>query len=124
MDTNIFLLVWDCYGLEACVDVTDQMQRGNNFEKEKIWDLLKDPDNEPQNDAVKEINKIFFTMSMRARYNPQRHYEIYSIHTQKDITQEDLVGMFDHDPQGTAELIRERGIKLYSDRATKERVIT
>jgi len=124
MDTNVFILSWDCYGLEACVDVTDKVQRGNDFEREKIWDLLKDPDNEPRNDAVKEINKIFFTMSMRARYNPQRHYEIYSIHTNPDITERDLASMFDNAYQGSADLIRERGTTLYSDRSTTERVIT
>ena len=124
MDTNIFILVWDCYGLEACVEITDKVRRGNDFEREKIFDLLKDPDKEPHNAAVKEINQIFFAMSMRARYNPQRHYEIYSIHTSADISKEDLASMFDNDPQGTADLIRERGTKLYSDRSTKERVIT
>ena len=124
MDTNVFILSWDCYGLEACVDVTDKVQRGNDFEREKIFDLLKDPDKEPHNAAVKEINQIFFAMTMRARYNPQRNYEIYSIHTNADITKEDLAGMFENDPQGTADLIRERGTKLYSDRSTKERVIT
>jgi len=57
MDTNVFILSWDCYGLEACVDVTDQVQRGNDFEREKIWELLKDRDNEPRNDAGKENKK-------------------------------------------------------------------
>ena len=124
MDTNVFMLAWDCYGLESCIDITDKVQRGNDFEREKIFDLIKDPDKEPHNAAVSEINKLFFGLSMRARYNPQRNYEIYSIHTTADITADDLRKMFEDNPQGTADLIRERGVKLYSDRNTKERVIT
>ena len=124
MSDNIFILAWDCYGLEACVDVTEHIERGNNFEKEKIFDLIKDPDAQPHNKHVAEVNRIYFQLSMRARFNPQRNYEIYSVHTTADITAKDLKRMFEDDPQGTAELIRERGTKLYSDRQTSKRVIS
>mgnify|MGYP003350648568 CR=1 FL=1 len=42
----------------------------------------------------------------------------------KTITAEDLKRMFEDNPQGTADLIRERGTKLYSDRQTSKRVIS
>ena len=118
-----FILSWDCYGLEACVDVTEHVERGNNFEKEKIFDLIKDPDAEPHNEHVAAVNRIYFYLSMRARSNPQRNYEIYSIHTTPDITAKDLKQMFKDDPQGTAELIRDRGTQLFSNRETSKRVI-
>lgn len=124
MSDNIFILSWDCYGLEACVDVTEHIDQGNNFEKEKIFDLIKDPDARPHNKHVAEVNRIYFQLSMRARFNPQRNYEIYSVHTTADITAKDLKCMFEDNPQGTAELIRERGTKLYSDRQTSKRVIS
>jgi hypothetical protein len=123
MSTNIFLLSWDCYGLEACVDITDHVNRGNAFEKEKIFDLIKDPNSQPHNRAVAELNKMYSHMALRAQFNPQRNYEIYVIHTNEDITKADLVDMFETNPQGTADLIRERGTKLYSDRQTSKRVI-
>ena len=124
MSDNIFILSWDCYGLEACVDVTEHIDQGNNFEKEKIFDLIKDPDAQPHNKHVAEVNRIYFQLSMRARFNPQRNYEIYSVHTTADITAKDLKRMFEDNPQGTAELIRERGTQLLSNRETSKRVIS
>ncbi len=124
MSDNIFILSWDCYGLEACIDITDQVIRGNQFEKEKIFELIKDPDAEPHNQAVAEINKTYGYLLMRAQVNPQRNYEIYSVHTTADITAGDLKQMFEDNPQRMAELIRDRGTQLYSNRETSERVIS
>jgi hypothetical protein len=55
-------------------------------------------------------------MVLRARFNPQRHYEVYSIAADNGITDEDIRGMFDADPQCAADIIRERGNKIFSDR--------
>ena len=62
-------------------------------------------------------------MILRARYNPQRHYEIYTVNVDYTITAMDIAEMFDSDPQGTVDLIRDRGHKLYSDRTTTKQVI-
>jgi len=53
---------------------------------------------------------------LRARYNTQRHYEIYAIGVDASLDREQLVEMFDQDPQSAADLIRARGQQLYSDR--------
>jgi len=58
-------------------------------------------------------------MTLRARANTQRHYEIYSIQTVDDIDRSTLERLFEDDPQAAAELIRDRGTKLYSDRIAK-----
>ena len=58
-------------------------------------------------------------MTLRARANTQRHYEIYGIQTVEDIDKSTLERLFEDDPQAAAELIRERGTKLYSDRIAK-----
>jgi hypothetical protein len=39
------------------------------------------------------------------------------------ITQEDIVAMFRTDPQYAADLIRERGEKIYSDRRSQKDAI-
>lgn len=62
-------------------------------------------------------------MILRARFNPQRHYEIYTVNVDYTITATDMADMFDSDPQGTVDLIRKRGHQLYSDRATTKQVI-
>jgi len=106
-------------GLEAVVDVTENIARGNEFEREKIWDILKDPERIPRNEWTHEVNQILHHMMLRARANPQRHYEIYSINTNQDITKLDLEDMFNDAPQAAADLIRDRGHRLYSDRVNK-----
>lgn len=107
---NTFLLSWDCYGLEYIEDIT-------SFERRVLWNTIEGT----------ETNLPFSlnALVLRARYNPQRHYEIYTITTIEDISKEDLVEAFTDNPQGTAEMIRAQGRKIYSDRQdTENRVIT
>ena len=118
-----FVLSWDCYGLEACVDITEDVNRGNDFEKESLFDRIKNPDEEPHNTHVAKLNKMIHMMQLRARFNPQREYEIYSVHTSKSVTKEQLEALFNQDPQSGADLIRERGTQLLSHRTSQERVI-
>ena len=121
---NTYIISWDQTGLEAVVDITENIARGNAFEREQIWDLLKDPGCTTRNEWVHKVNHMVGMMMMRARANPQRHYEIYSINTDAGITKQDMVNMFEDTPQTAADLIRERGNQLYSDRASKrDRVI-
>lgn len=123
-DTNVFLLFWDCYGLESCVDITDHMREGNAFEHENLFERIKNPEEEPHNASLHTVTKMIQAMSMRARFNPQRNYELYFIHTVKSITKDQFETMFAEDPQAAVELIRERGQKLLSHRSTTERVIS
>ena len=57
---------------------------------------------------------------LRARFNTQRHYEIYAIEVDSSISKDDLVTQFKENPQGMAELIRERGRVIHSDRIKKD----
>lgn len=118
--TNTFIISWDMTGLEAVVDITQDLVDGDQWEKEKIFDIIKDPDNVPINEYARKVGSIIHMMKMRARANTQRHYEIYYIHTEGSITKETLTRLFEDDPQASAELIRDRGEKLYSDRIEKK----
>ena len=62
---------------------------------------------------------------MRARFNPQRNYEIYTVTAVDGIKKTDIREMFKNSPQAAADTIRRLGNKIYSDRRemTKE-VIT
>jgi hypothetical protein len=104
---GIFAIMWDCYGLEACARVPDPA--------DTTFALLKGV--EPP--VPPNVNHWM----LRARFNPQRNYEIYIITAQPGITQEDIVDMFEADPQAAAETIRRIGQKLWSERETRERVI-
>jgi hypothetical protein len=102
IEGNVFLLSWDNQGLETCISITD-------IEKHNAWAVL-------QNQETTKLGAIVQAVMMRARYNSQRHYEIYTVHVADGITAEDIRTMFEESPQAAAELIRERGNKVYSDR--------
>lgn len=111
--SHTYVLSWDCTGLEAVVNISD-------IEKEKMWSVLKESDNEKSRGP--SVNSIVNMLMLRARFNTQRHYEIYCIDTDDTITEEDLRSQFDDNPQGMADLIRDRGRQLYSDRVKPNEV--
>lgn len=102
MTTNTFLLSWDCQGIEAVINVTA-------YEKETVWAKLQD---KPGPNLSTTVGHLM----LRARANPQRHYEIYTITVTDGINEQDLREMFEANPQSSAELVRERGNKIFSDR--------
>jgi hypothetical protein len=101
--SNLFLVSWDCQGLEAVINITD-------YEKETTWATLKNED------PPVKLGSMVNHLMLRARANSQRHYEIYTMNVEEGISDEDIRGMFESDPQGSADLIRDRGNKIYSDR--------
>lgn len=121
--TRLFVLSWDQLGIEGVVDVTELEEKRLNAEKKKMWDVLSDVPEDPNKGRDNDISSIVHMMSLRARFNPQRCYEIYSVNTEYSTTAEDMRTMFENDPQGSADLVRKRGKKLYSDRALSNRVV-
>jgi len=97
-----FVVMWDCYGLEYVGDITEA-------EQSRTWAALQD---KPAEVTVPNI----LHLELRARYNTQRHYEIYVFNAQEGITAGDIKEMFEFDPQAAAETIRRIGHKFYSDR--------
>jgi len=115
---NCFLLSWDCNGLEACVPLHELQQQYEQAEKERVWTALAAKDGtDPGNPIDREINRVYTSILFRARLNPQRHYEVYTVQTDPGISKEDMIRMFEDSPQSMADLVRERGERLYSDRA-------
>jgi hypothetical protein len=105
--TNQYVVMWDCNGLEAVQKVPDPA--------DTTFAVLsnKEPPRLPN------INM----WALRARFNTQRHYEIYVISADLGIGEQDIVSMFEADPQTAADTIRRLGHKFYSDRATQHPVI-
>ncbi len=102
-----FAIMWDCHGLEAVARCPDPADR--------TFALLKGV--EPP--SMPNINM----WELRARFNPQRNYEIYIITATPGISEDDIRRMFEADPQGSADTIRRIGQKFVSYRETAERVI-
>ena len=108
---HTYLLSWDCYGLEACINISD-------IEKNTVWKTLKGEDTTRD----PNLSQIVSMIQLRARYNSQRHYEIYAIDTDDTISVQDIRDMFEENPQSSADLIRDRGRKLYSDRQEDHKI--
>ena len=106
-----YILSWDIYGLESCINATE-------LDMQHIVDLLLDP----KLTRTPALNSIMTHILMRAKANPQRHYEVYSVQVESCITEYDLKLQFEECPQDMANLIRARGNKIYSDRRSKRNI--
>ena len=107
--TNQFAVMWDCLGLECVQQIPDPALA--------TWAVLQDKKPEPPPNILH--------WRLRAMCNLQRHYEIYILTTDATITRDHIREWFRDSPQAAAELIRERGVKFYSDRNyIGDRVIT
>lgn len=101
-----FIAMWDMYGLEALINVTE-------IEQNNVVEVLK-------GNTPKHSNPLHM-MILRAKFNTQRHYEIYAFLS--EIDEVSIVEQFKESPQFMAELIREKGEKIYSDRISKMDVL-
>ncbi len=105
-NTTNFILSWDMYGLESCINVTE-------LDMQHTIDLLLDSDT-PRSP---KLSRILSSIVVRARMNPQRHYEVYSVQVDSSVSEDDLKLQFEERPQEMANLIRDRGNKIFSNRA-------
>lgn len=104
---NWFAVMWDNQGLEAVAHIPDL--------KMSTFALLKN--------QKPPVPPNLLAWELRARYNSQRHYEIYLISVEPGIDETDIRTMFEGDPQYAADLIRSRGQKFYSDRLEQRKVV-
>ena len=87
----------------------------DNWEKNQLMAVMM---GKPYNKAP--IHAQIAQMIMRARFNPQRNYEIYIQQADDEITAADFATSFNHDPQFWADHVRQyHSVKLYSDRVPK-----
>lgn len=106
---NKFIVMWCSEGLECMFDITDMDHDA------MISGLKNEPIKTPFNISM---------MMLRARYNDQRSYEIYTFEVQDSISCEEMKDLFNDSPQYFAELIREKGHKIYSDYSKKAKAIS
>lgn len=109
-----YLAMWDMQGLECLYDVDLYMNRYNEWDKLKVFSILKE-EKLPEKPPAIPLQM----MILRARYNSQRAYEIYEFNS--TIGYEELKEAFNDNPQPIVEWIRENGKKVYSDYVKQER---
>lgn len=113
MTTNAYLFMWNCYGIESIVPIT-QYEDQSKFD---MWKILKE---EPV--GKNPLDDLIGQMEMRARFNPMRDYEIYAMDCEEGITEEDLFAFWDTSPQAAADLTREKGVCLFSNRNNTKKI--
>lgn len=107
--SNAFIFAWDQHGIESIVPITQY----EHWDKQNLMNMLSDKPTQRN-----PVNNIVRNLIVRARVNSQRHYEIYAIDCSPELDEEFWKQQWQEHPQFTAELIRERGHKLHSDRRT------
>lgn len=107
MTKNAFIFSWDHLGIESIVPIT----KYENWDKDNLIRILSEKATE-----TNPLNAIMQSLLLRARFNSQRHYEIYAIDCDPSLDEEFWHKQWAEHPQFTADLIRERGHKIYSDR--------
>jgi hypothetical protein len=113
MTKNAYIFSWDQLGIESIVPISQ-------YEFNEQQNLIRILSEKPI--VRSPLDSIVQSLIMRARYNPQRHYEIYAVDCAEGMDEKFWREQWEEYPQETADLIRERGHKLYSDRHDSHKV--
>lgn len=112
-----WLVVWDIYGLESLFNITELHNQIKENKKLSMWNTLGG------NVDLKKLDNIpLKQLILRASFNTQRHYEIYTFNS-SNLSESDIRYWFENTPQQAADWVRINGDKIFSNRETKHRVI-
>ena len=114
MTTNAFIFSWDINGVEAIVPITQYEDwdtvnafatlRGESAGKNPLWEIVS-------------------LLKLRAQANSQRYYEIYAVDCDADISETEWRRMWETNPQSCADLIRDRGVHIYGEPISKQKIL-
>ena len=111
-----WIAYWNIEGFECLEEIT----RYEHWERDQLLEILSDRPPQPN-----PLSRMITGMSLRARLNTQRQYELYVFSSDPDIEPESLKSWAERDPQSLVVWIRKNGIKIHSDRnPSRKRVIT
>lgn len=99
---SLMLAMWCCEGFECIQDITNF--HPELWEQQRTIDLLKGTPIQSN-----PLQRQLFAMQMRARVNGQRNYELYTFRADDHITEDDLWGWANNDPQTLVDWIRKNG---------------
>jgi len=99
--SRVYICMWDENGFEVLKDCT-------KWERDTFLNTIAGKDLTPA-----PVN--LQAMCMRARFNPQRAYEIWSFNTDASIDEETLWEIAQENPQSLVDMIRKNGKRLYAN---------
>lgn len=102
-----YLAMWDMYGLECLINVSQYQKDVDDYEKQKVIAILSEIafPQPPKN--------VLPLLLIRARANLQRQYEIYEFTS--TLSEQEIKTTFKESPQVIVDWLRENGHKVYSD---------
>ena len=106
MTKNAYVFSWDCRGVEAIVPISEY----EDWDTAQAFAVL-----EGKRTKSNPVDGIVERLTLRARFNPQRYYEIYALDCDPSFTPEVWSNLWDTEPQQCADMIRKRGVKLYGE---------
>lgn len=104
--TRVYICMWDENGFEVLKDCS-------SWERQSLLDTI----------AGKKLSTPpvnLKAMTMRARFNPQRNYEIWTFNAVEELDEDTLWSYADENPQALVDMIRSRGKQLYSNAKSTE----
>ena len=113
-----YLVSWDTMGVECLQDITNE--HPDNMARAHLFNAIKNGEPIPKSSLGSQIQ----AMTMRARFNSQRNYEIYVFTAEDDFELDDIERWVKDDVQGFADWVRANHAKcLWNDRPTKRPAI-
>mgnify|MGYP005854972671 CR=1 FL=1 len=107
------------YGIECCEDITSL--HPDERAKKELLDTIK---RGKKSDEKNPMSGMITAITMRARINSQRQYEVYVFTSAPEITLTDIESMFEADLQYFVDWVRKNHFqKLFDGRTTKKQVI-
>ena len=97
--SRVYICMWDENGFETIADCT-------RWERESFLNTIAGK-------ALKPAPVNLQALTMRARFNPQRNYEIWTFNTEESLDEDTLWRYAEETPQALVDMIRERGKQLY-----------
>jgi hypothetical protein len=112
---NTYIATWCTEGFEHIEDIS----KYEHWDQEQLVNILasRATQRNPMWTLVRNL-------MLRARFNPQRQYEIYTFNVDSHVTAADVDELAQQNPQYLVDWIRQHGRKIYSDKIDKAPVIT
>jgi len=107
--SRVYICMWDENGFEVLKDCT-------TWERDSMLNTLAD---KPLTPAPVNLQAL----TMRATFNPQRSYEIWTFNTAEEVDEDTLWRIADENPQALVDMIRKDGKCLYGKTKTSEKRI-
>ena len=104
--SRVYICMWDENVFEVLKDCT-------SWERESLLNTIAGK-------TLKPAPVNLQAMTMRARFNPQRAYEIWTFNTEESLDEDTLWSYAEDNPQGLVDMIRDRGKQLYANSKNAE----